>query len=417
MVVLSSGLILLLLTMAVLNISWGRRFARMMRDMPPEISSENLPPAAVIVSLRGADPFLTECLAGLADQDYPDYQVTIVIDHEEDPCATVVKDFLERRSCGRFNVLYLDDPLKTCSLKVSALIQAIDQLDARFELVMSIDADAVAPPDWLRAMAAPLTADPGLAATTGIRWFVPVDRKLPNLIRRQWNIGAVVQMHQFDIPWGGSLGIRRSFFDEADLFRHWSQCLCEDTPLAAALVRHQRAIRFVPEAVMLNREATTLPEVFRFINRQILFTQLYHPRWFAVQLPGVINGFLPLTSLIMGVVLIALGNPLGWALAVAGAALSASLILQAKLASWAVRKSLSRKGVELRRSPFNAMTLFSSQCAILAQMWAVIRPVFIRTIEWRGITYRRTRGKQFELVEYVPYQPKTNDLDRSELSI
>lgn len=417
MVVLTGGLILLLLAMIVLNLSWSYRFSQLFQEMPAEAASEKLPPAAVILCLRGADPFLSDCLAGLAGQDYPDYRVTIVIDHADDPCAAVVNEFLERSPSDRFEVLFLNDPLKTCSLKVSSLMQAIERLDPRYEIVASLDADVVASPRWLRDMAVPLAADPRLAASTGIRWFVPAERTLPNLIRRQWNIGAVVQMYLFDIPWGGSLAIRRSFFNQANLFERWSHCLCEDTPLAATLLQHHREIRFVPEAVMINRESITLPSVFRFIGRQLLFAQLYHPRWFAVQLPGILNAFLPLVSLGVCGVSIAKGHPLGWVLAAAIVGHGVSLVMQIKLASSAVRQFLGRRGVELQKSPLNALTLSASVMSILTQMWGVVRPAFIRTIEWRGITYRRTRGKQFELVEYVPYQPNSNEHNRSELSI
>jgi cellulose synthase/poly-beta-1,6-N-acetylglucosamine synthase-like glycosyltransferase len=45
------------------------------------------PKTAVILSLRGPDPFVRRCLDGLLTQDYPGYTVFIVIDHAEDPEA------------------------------------------------------------------------------------------------------------------------------------------------------------------------------------------------------------------------------------------------------------------------------------------------------------------------------------------
>jgi cellulose synthase/poly-beta-1,6-N-acetylglucosamine synthase-like glycosyltransferase len=44
----------------------------------------------VVLPLRGADPSLEACLKGLFAQDYPAYQVRIVIDSADDPAQTLV---------------------------------------------------------------------------------------------------------------------------------------------------------------------------------------------------------------------------------------------------------------------------------------------------------------------------------------
>src|SRR5579871_2214250 len=42
------------------------------------------PKVQVLLCLRGVDPFLDRCLSGLANQDYPDYRVTIILDSWDD---------------------------------------------------------------------------------------------------------------------------------------------------------------------------------------------------------------------------------------------------------------------------------------------------------------------------------------------
>src|SRR5262249_954046 len=51
-----------------------------------------LPFAAVVLSLRGADPSLRDCLRSLLRQDYPRYRLLIVIDGPGDPAWAPVRD-------------------------------------------------------------------------------------------------------------------------------------------------------------------------------------------------------------------------------------------------------------------------------------------------------------------------------------
>src|SRR5439155_52717 len=55
---------------------WAWRFVALYRRRPAKpIADEQLPRAAVILSLRGADPSLAGCLRGLLAQNYPHYDV------------------------------------------------------------------------------------------------------------------------------------------------------------------------------------------------------------------------------------------------------------------------------------------------------------------------------------------------------
>ena len=403
MTLICLGLVILLLGLTGLNFFWARHFQRLLFRVPPT-TEEKLPPAVVVLAMRGADPYLPDCLTGLMNQDYPDYDVKIIIDSQEDPAAAVVQNYFETHEASNVEVLYLKDPVKTCSLKVSALIQVIEQLKERYQVVTVLDADVITEPNWLRALVVPLMNDSELAATTGIRWFMPTERELGNMVRRHWNIGAVIQMSLFQIPWGGSLAIRRSLFEEAKVLEHWSKCLCEDTPLANVLLQANRKLDTVPEALMINRESTSLPGAVRFIGRQLLFAQLYHPRWFWVMAPGVLNAVTPLVGWIIFGIALYQQNPWAWLLPAAVVIQSASVLLQATLTGKKIKKLLVANGVTVRDSVFDRKTFLAAFIAVLTHFWGVVRPVFIKEIEWRGITYRRTRGKQFELVEYQPYR-------------
>src|SRR5688572_4635674 len=77
-------LIDLLLTVIVL-VAFRAYVLRWLKRHPNEIANQQLPPAAVIVALRGPDPGLSDTLTSLVNQNYPDFVVHLVIDSETDP--------------------------------------------------------------------------------------------------------------------------------------------------------------------------------------------------------------------------------------------------------------------------------------------------------------------------------------------
>ena len=120
-------------------------------------------------------------------------------------------------------------------------------------------------------------------------------------------------------------------------------------------------------------------------------------------LPGILNAVTPLVGVIVFGVALWQRNSWAWLLPGAIILQSASVLLQATLTGKKIKQMLVSKGVFVRKSVFDRKTFLAAFLAVFTHFWGVVRPVFVREIEWRGITYRRTRGKQFELVEYQPY--------------
>jgi len=113
----------------------------------------------------------------------------------------------------------------------------------------------------------------------------------------------------------------------------------------------------------------------------------------------------PLISLGVFVAGVSQGDRLAWLLPGAIIAQNLSVLLQATFTGRIVKKRLVAEGIAVRKSVFDRKTFTAAFVAVFTHFWGVVRPLWIRQIEWRGITYRRTRGKQFDLVEYTPYQP------------
>ena len=122
--ILSAVLLLLMLVQIV----WANQFVNLYRNSHRPQKDIQYPHVGVIMSLRGADPFLEESLRGLMSLDYPSHEVRIIVDSEIDPAYDIVDRVHQDMNCDNVNIEILNVSQQTSSLKNSALIQGITAL-------------------------------------------------------------------------------------------------------------------------------------------------------------------------------------------------------------------------------------------------------------------------------------------------
>lgn len=136
------------------------RFVSTLSKPPVDLLADSdAPTATIVLCLRGTDPFLTDCLQGLATQDYPQFDVRIVIDSPDDPAHQIVERFMRGSGANNIRVENLAEKSEHCSLKCSSLRQVMLSLDPECEIVAQLDADTIAHPTWLRELATGLAPD------------------------------------------------------------------------------------------------------------------------------------------------------------------------------------------------------------------------------------------------------------------
>ncbi|WDQ17781.1 glycosyltransferase [Rhodopirellula sp. P2] len=369
------------------------------------------PKAAIILCLRGADPFLRQCLQHLLDQDYPKFQLHVVVDSEEDPSRAILGDF---ESDDRVRVSVLHDPPETCSLKCGAIVQVIRELDPSFEVVALCDADTVPHRTWLAELAAPLQ-DPTVAVTTGNRWYQPQDPTGASLVRYLWNIPAAINMIVFRIAWGGSLLIRRQVIDEAGLLKKWSHAFCEDTMLDRVLRRHGYRQVFVPNVMVVNRETCTFADLMNWVPRQLLTAKLYHSSWPATVGYGIISSAIPFLAAVVAIVgWLQSDLDSVWVAFFAFLAFEISNVVLVLMCETSFHRSGSHGGTAT-----NGLTGAS---LVKLPFWIVVSQIvspfwfckcFLTTsVKWRGIVYH-IRGNKIQRGPHTSYSepmPETRSL-------
>jgi cellulose synthase/poly-beta-1,6-N-acetylglucosamine synthase-like glycosyltransferase len=392
------------------------------RSKRQPLADVDCPQAAVILCLRGPDPFLARTVHAMLTLDYPRFDVRIVVDQCEDPAwnvaEKVVAECQESGKCraGSVEIQPLTERRETCSLKCSSVIQAVHGLDESYEVVALLDADTIPHATWLRELVAPLK-DSRIGAATGNRWYMPHEPSWGALVRYLWNAAAVVQMYSYGIAWGGTLAVKTGVFRQSNLLDRWGNALCEDTMLFARLREQGLKAAFVPSLMMVNREACDIRGFFLWVRRQLLTARLYHPGWAGVVFHGISISVAMVAAVVfmLWTCLMGPGEAAVWFAAGLAAFCLCNVLMLAAL-EVCVRPIVRRRGEPTDWMNFG--TFIKTLCAVpLTQaIYAAVlfSAVLIRKVEWRGVWYTIGGPWNIRLVEYRPYDVSAVAADANE---
>lgn len=394
------GLVALLLFVGFLGLFFLRCFWR----YESLTMSGDQPKVDIIMPLRGPDPFLRRCLIALTQQNYPDYVVHIVIDHKDDPVRQLVEDVIQETGTTRIHVEELNDHSDKCSLRMSALRQAIRNLPPDRDVFVTVDADANPNAEWLNDLMAGMS-DPQVGVACGIRWYSPQDKSLANLTRHVWNGGAVLQMIFLNVGWGGAIAYRREAFDKAGIYDLWGNTLFDDTLASDRILACGYKLQVLPRVTMVNEETTDMKSSFHFIARQVLNVRLYHSAWNWILAFCTLSAVWTIGSIIVLVAAIVSQN---WTAAgIVGCALAIYFVGQAvqmSIAEWVVSRSQTRQGKP--EIEFNTWRLlFAVPCALTIYPLAVWHACRTQSVTWRGISYAFNGPMDVKRLNYEPFQP------------
>ncbi|MFM6038161.1 MAG: glycosyltransferase [Sphaerospermopsis kisseleviana] len=372
----------------------------------PFLSDNQLPKTAVILCLRGADPFLPNCVRSLLNQNYPEYNLKLIIDSPEDPAFKIAKEVIAETKATNFQISTLRTVRHNCSLKCSSLVQAVSDLDDSYQVIALVDADTIVHKNWLRELVSPLT-DEKVGITTGNRWYVPTGKYWGSLIRYAGNVSTVVQMFLFQVPWGGSLAIKKHLLQQTEILEKWGEAFGDDMLLHKVIKKHGWKIKFVPSLLMVNREESNLSTLFPSLQRLILCSRLYHPNWLALVSDAVSSILFPTLTifLALGLFLATEWNT-AFSLFKSYSIYTIGLLLLMLVMELGVQEIIRSQGQPIPEiSLTNILKMF---IAIPLTQWvyglAMLSSLGMSTVTWRGLTYKIQSPWHIRLVEYHPYQ-------------
>jgi len=256
--------------LALASLRGGRRRAAYMKGRLAERAG-TLPPATVVVPVKGEDYGLRENLAALASLDYPDCELIV--------CAQCAADIPAGVLPRRTKVVLAHGGSPEASEKVQNLAAGASAARHISAIYAFADSDARVTAGWLRALAAPL-GERGVGASTGYRWFMPEPAGLWSLLRAVWDGTSLGVLGPGDNPfaWGGSMAIRKDAFFDAGVPETWKTAISDDYALSDAVHRAGLRIAFAPGALAPSHERITARRFFAWSRRQLLLTRVYSPK-------------------------------------------------------------------------------------------------------------------------------------------
>ena len=387
-----------------------------LRQPRPTVDSSTLPKAAVILSLRGADPYLHRTLSALLAQDYPDYAVFLVVDHPDDPAWKYVNQFIEENPGARIVATPLESPSPNCGLKCSALMQAVDVLDDSYQVAAFTDADVIPHPLWLRDLVIPLE-DSRVGVSTGNRWFVPAQGDWGSLFRYVWNIGAVVQVWYNKIVWGGSMAMRLDVIRDTQILPAWSRSLADDSVVSSQMKEHGYRIAFVPQAMMLNEEQIRFGSFYGWVQRQLVIAKSCDSQWALIP----IHAFNLAALQLLGAFSVwgswrLQNDAVMWFCAVSWLSYWVSTLGTVVLLENTIRNiSYRNQGKSISSGWRSRIRVFPTVLAThLVYPWALASAMWRRRIVWRGIEYDIDGQGNVAMTSYRPYQETSGGVDATD---
>lgn len=407
--------------------NWGFAWFFAARIVRPGIGNqgprENVtfcPKASVLLSLRGCDPFLEQTLRGLLGQSYPDFELIVVVDNRCDPAWEVVSRVKsESDTQDRIRIVELQNPLSTCSLKCSSLVQATSQISSASQVVVLVDADVVPHANWLCDATEPLS-DPKVGVVTGNQWFDPRRRDTGTVLRSLWNSGALVATAINANPWAGTCAIRTADLFSSGLVDDWKTSVVDDGPIKAAMTRLGLRVHFDPNLIMVNRDQCTTAFVGRYVTRMLTWSRVYEPTFAGTVVHAAALALFTAGSFLFLIAAVCWGD---WP---AAALLASSMLLAngCMFLSWqtvrvAVGEAVAARGDSVHQMTWGEMAhvfVLLPVCQ-LAHVYCTIKAMSVRQVKWRGITYRLHSQRRVEMVAYRPYADNQQPSSEAHLSV
>lgn len=366
-----------------------------------------LPKAAILLALRGPDPYLDQCLRSLMHQDYPDYDLHIVVDAEKDPAWNIVRRVIDEERATNVHAALLRDPLFTCSLKCSALLQMLGEVDPEVEVLALIDGDVVPHRHWLRHLAAPL-ANEAAGATFGIPWYFPRDSHWASVARKVCWMPAAILMSLCGWIWGGTAALPARVFRDPALAERWSQSVSSDASIREIIHARHLRLEWVPSLVMPNLEPGRFKALVSHLGRSLATSRLYLNRWPLTLLAvGFAAGALILTVLVCAISVLTANTT---ATVVSTTGLGAYLLVLIALLLLVERRASNICRYNRAKVPPLNITMLAKIVPVIPlahgiYLVSAVKAHFVRSLTWRGVRYAINGKLDVQREEPSPLSP------------
>jgi len=226
---------------------------------PPRTKPSRYPPVSILVAAYNEEASIADTLRSLANQDYPGaLEVVVIDDGSRDKTATIVD------ACDQDWLRLIRQPRNAG--KARALNRGL--ADARFDLVVTLDADSYLYRDALRKLVERYLADP--PNTRAVAGTMLVRNSRHNWITKaqEWDyFHGIAAIKRVQSLYQGTLVAQGAFsLYERDALRAvggWVDCVGEDVVLTWAMLRRGWRVGHAEDACCFTKAPDTLRQFAR----------------------------------------------------------------------------------------------------------------------------------------------------------
>jgi len=338
----------------------------------------------ILKPVCGLEKNLAENLRTACDQDYPDYQVVYSTQRQDAPAIGVLREIESEFGPERVSIVVSDVKIGANG-KINNLAGALSA--ARHAIFVISDSDIRLPPDYLKAIVAPL-ADPAIGgvstffkAADACTWYEQMELLTLNADHFATAMFAGV-IGVSDFCFGASFAFRRQTLERIGGLGDLGSYLVEDNEMGLRIMRAGLRLAMVPYVVETTIDLKSAAQWWQKMNYWDQNTRVARPGVFAASLLLRIIPLALILAIVRGFDSIGLGVLVG---AIALRVSAAAMVL----------------GVALRdRSSLRSLWLLPFK-DVLSLIWFV-HAYSNRSVVWRGAKLGLTRDGRF-----VPAAPQS----------
>ena len=416
----------------VLSAVQVRKAGRLYDRIPRPSFDDYHPPAAVIVPFKGIDQAFSRGVHALFNQEYPLYELILVVESDSDPAYPLLIKALAQYPNQKAQVFVAGVAKPNEGQKVHNQLHAIDHLISRDPAAQDepkvwvfADSDAIPGPSWLRHLVKPLKQKDITGVTTGYRWLVPVSHKNPQPTVSASNhlddnhhthnptiwsqlasvmnssIACMLGHDRFNHAWGGSMALRAETAQRGKLRDRLTGALCDDYQFSRLSRDLRLRVYYVPQCLIATPVDFDFAQLANFAHRQYLLTRIYAPKLFATALLltslYTLGYGTALAWLIGQLYLHPYNTAWLWPACVIGISLLTDQ-LRATYRHRLILKVFDRKTVSQLQNTL-ILDRYATPIWMILHGLLILRASFGRIIRWRGITYRLYDPQQVKRIQ------------------
>ncbi|AQQ09438.1 N-glycosyltransferase [Sedimentisphaera cyanobacteriorum] len=350
------------------------------------------PNVYLTIPCKGLDTEFEKNISAFFELAYQNYHLSFVVESEQDPAYPVLcrlKEKFEGRTKALSVMISVAGVSENACQKTHNMLHALKFAPEDTEILAFADSDARPLPEWLGSLVHPLKQEKKVGASTGYRWFIPIDGNIPVLFLSILNgkVAQILGKTRFNQAWGGSMAIRKELFYKLELHKIWQTCVSDDLTLSLQVLKAGYRIRYSPLCMVASYEAFTWKRLFDFIYRQLMITRVTSPIvWILGVIAAMFSVFGSWGALIYG--LYALANSLPSAYYALGTSLIffSAMCVRAYWRQKTMQNLLYRYREDIQKYSIYDITL--SSIVSLFMIVFLFVSAFGRTITWRGVRYK-----------------------------